>query len=92
MIKSFGHKGLEDFFYTGASWGIQAKHADRLRRMLDRLEAAANVQDMNAPGYELHPLKGKLQGHWSVKISGNWRLTFRFEDGNAYIVNYQDYH
>lgn len=92
MIKSFDHKGLEDFFYDGATKGIQPKHAAKLRLRLDRLENAVTVQDMDAPGYGLHPLKGVLKGHWAVKVSGNWRLTFRFEDGNAYVVNYQDYH
>lgn len=92
MIMSFSHKGLEVFFRTGSTKGIQSKHADRLGRMLDRLDAAAEVRDMNAPGYDLHPLKGNLSGHWSVKVSGNWRMTFRLENGNAYVVNYQDYH
>lgn len=92
MIKTFDHKGLEDFFYDGTTKGIQAKHSARLRRMLDRLDNASVVQDMDAPGYALHPLKGDLKGYWSVKVSGNWRLTFRFEDGNAYVVDYQDYH
>ncbi|MDR2604801.1 MAG: type II toxin-antitoxin system RelE/ParE family toxin [Desulfovibrio sp.] len=92
MIKGFEHKGLESFFYEGTAKGIQAQHADRLRLRLDRLDAAGAVQDMNVSGYDLHQLKGKLKGHWSVKVSGNWRLTFRFEDGNAYVVNYQDYH
>ena len=92
MIKSFVHKGLEDFFYEGTTKGIQAKHANRLQRQLDRLDAANAVRDMDVAGYDLHPLKGTLKGHWSVKVSGNWRLTFRFENGNAYIVNYQDYH
>ena len=63
-----------------------------MRLRLDRLENAVTVQDMDAPGYDLHPLKGDLKGHWAVKVSGNWRLTFRFENGNAYVVNYQDYH
>lgn len=92
MIKSFDHKGLEAFFYEGTTKGIQAKHAARLGRQLDRLDSATAIQDMEVSGYDLHPLKGKLKGHWSVKVSGNWRLTFRFEDGNAYVVNYQDYH
>ena len=92
MIKSFAHKGLRDFFETGTTKGIQAKHTARLARMLDRLDAAAEVRDMAAPGYDLHPLKGELAGHWSAKVSGNWRLTFRFEDGDAHVVNYQDYH
>jgi len=92
MIKSFAHKGLEAFFKKGTVKGIQPKHAARLGRILDRLDAAAEVRDMDAPGYALHPLKGDLSGHWSVKVSGNWRLTFRFEQGNAYVVDYQDYH
>lgn len=92
MIKSFAHKGLEDFYYTGSMKGIQAKHAPKLARLLDRLDAAGEVRDMDGPGLGLHPLKGSLAGHWAVKVSGNWRLTFRFEDGHAYVVNYQDYH
>ena len=92
MIKSFSHKGLEAFFLTGSTRGIQAKHSNKLARMLDRLDAAVDAQDMNAPGYDLHSLKGNLAGHWSVKVSGNWRLTFRFEGEHAYVVNYQDYH
>ena len=92
MIKSFAHKGLEVFFLTGSTKGIQAKHAARLARILDRLDAAATVQDMDAPGLALHALKGGLAGHWAVKVSGNWRVTFRFEQGEAHVVNYQDYH
>jgi len=92
MIKSFAHKGLEDFFYEGTTKGIQVKHAHRLRYQLDRLNNVGAIYDMDFPGYDLHQLKGKLKGHWSVKVSGNWRLTFRFEDGNAYVVDYQDYH
>ncbi|AGW11947.1 type II toxin-antitoxin system RelE/ParE family toxin [Megalodesulfovibrio gigas] len=92
MIKSFAHKGLEVFFLTGNTKGIQAKHADRLARILDRLDAAVTVQDMDAPGLALHALKGGLVGHWAVKVSGNWRVTFRVEQGEAHIVNYQDYH
>lgn len=92
MIKSFAHKGLETFFLTGSTKGIQAKHATRLEGLLDRLHAASSVQDMDFPGSGLHPLKGDLREHWSLKVSGNWRMTFRFEDGHAYVVNYQDYH
>ena len=69
MIKSFAHKGLEGFFYEGTTKGIQAKHADRLRRRLDRLDMAGAVKDMEVAGYDLHPLKGDLKGHWSVKVS-----------------------
>jgi len=92
MIKGFAHKGLEAFFKTGTTKGIQTKHAPKLGRMLDRLDSASDVQDMNAPGFGLHPLKGNLVNHYSVKVSGNWRLTFKFENGHAYVVNYQDYH
>ena len=92
MIKSFAHKRREVFFLTGSTRGIQAKHAARLGYILDLLDAAASAGDMNFPGSYLHSLKGDLAGHWSVRVSGNWRLTFRFEDGSAYVVNYQDYH
>lgn len=83
MIKSFAHKGLEAFFLTGNIKGIQAKHATRLAGLLDRLDAAAGVQDMDFPGSGFHALRGDLKNHWSMKVSGNWRMTFRFEDGHA---------
>lgn len=92
MIKSFAHKGLEDFFYDGTTRGIQARHADRLGRILDRLNAAEEVRDMGYPGSGLHPLKGSLKGFWSVTVSGNWRVVFKFEDGDAHVVDYLDYH
>ena len=92
MIKSFTHKGLEAFFYEGTTNGIQAKHASRLRYQLDRLNNAGAINDMDFPGYDLHQLRGKLKGLWAVKVSGNWRLTFRFEGGDADVVDYQDYH
>lgn len=92
MIKSFAHKGLEDFFLTGTPKGVQAKHAARLALLLDRLDRARIVGDMEYPGSGLHRLKGDLQDHWSVRVSGNWRLTFRFDNGDVHVVNYQDYH
>lgn len=92
MIKNFAHKGLEELFLTGSTKGIQAKHAVRLRRLLDQLEYASSPGDMDFSGSGLHQLKGKLKNHWSVKVSGNWRMTFRFENGHAYVVGYQDYH
>ena len=92
MIKSFQHKGLKRFFYDGDKSGIQAQHAQRIADILDRLDASVAVQDMNYPGSGLHRLNGTLKNHWSVRVSGNWRITFRFEDGNAYVVDYQDYH
>ena len=92
MIKSFAHKGLEQFFLTGSKAGIQAAHAGKLRLILGRLNAAVAPQDMNLPGLYLHELKGDRQGVWSVRVSKNWRVTFRFEGTNAVVVNYEDYH
>jgi len=92
MIKSFKHKGLEDFFYTGSKRGILPNHANRLERILDRLNAAMEIKDMNYPGSFLHQLTGDKKGLYSVKVSGNWRVFFKFENGDAYIVNYDDYH
>ena len=92
MIKSFEHKGLEKFFLYGNKSGIQPIHSQKISDILDRLDASITIQDMNYPGSNLHPLKGNLKDHWSVKVSGNWRITFKFINGNAYVVNYQDYH
>lgn len=92
MIRSFKHKGLRAFFEEGSKAGIQAAHAPRLSRILLRLNSAAEPQNMDVPGWKLHALKGELHGHHSVWVSGNWRVTFRFEDGDAVIVDYQDYH
>lgn len=92
MIKSFKHKGLEKFFTTGSTAGIQKKHEVRLNDQLTALHTACKVSDMNLPGWKLHSLKGDKQELHSISVSGNWRLTFRFEDGDAYVVNYEDYH
>ena len=92
MIKSFRHKGLEAFFRKGTKAGIQPSHADKLRRLLARLDHAAQSQDMNVPGWKLHALKGNLEGHYSVWVNGNWRMTFTFEGADAVLVDYQDYH
>ncbi len=92
MIKSFAHKGLERFFRSGSLAGIQAKHASRLSVQLLMLNNARRPEDMNAPGWRLHPLRANLKGHWAVMVSGNWRLTFRFEGEDAILVDYQDYH
>ena len=92
MIKDFKHKGLEKFFTTGSTRGIQAKHGSKLRMQLAMLDASIEVDDMSKPGWNPHQLKGQKAGVWSIKVSGNWRLTFTFEDGDAYIVNYEDYH
>ena len=92
MIKSFAHKGLKEFFETGSKKGIQPDHAPKLARMLDRLDASVTPQDMNLPGYRMHPLKGDKQDMWSVTVNGNWRMTFYFEGHDAHLVDYMDYH
>jgi proteic killer suppression protein len=92
MIRSFRHKGLKQFAESGSKAGIQAKHAPRLTRLLTALDVAMRPEDLSAPGYDLHPSKGSLAGHWSVSVSGNWRLTFRFEGEDAILVDYQDCH
>ena len=92
MIRSFKHKGLERFFTKGTKSGIQAKHASRLRLILARLNASVTPNDMDLPGLNFHPLTGERKGTWSVKVSGNWRVTFCFVAGHAEAVNYEDYH
>lgn len=92
MIKSFRHKGIEEFFRTGSKAGIQLKHAEKLRKQLFALNNASRATDMNAPGWRLHRLKGELVNHWAVDVSGNWRLTFAFDGEEAVLVDYRDYH
>jgi len=92
MIKSFSHKGLKLFYETGSKKGIQPEHAEKLARMLDRLDASTSPQDMNLPAYRLHPLKGDKKDMWSCTVNGNWRITFYFEGQDAYLVDYIDYH
>lgn len=92
MIKGFRHKGLERFFTKSERKGIDARQADRIERILDRLDAAVRPEDMNLPGYKFHGLKGDRKGTFAVSVSGNWRITFRFEVGDALDVNLEDYH
>lgn len=92
MIKSFRHKGLQKFFFAGTKKGIQPKHAEKLADILDLLDATSETKDMNFPGSDLHPLKGDLRDFWSVKVSGNWRIIFRFDKGDVFDVDYADYH
>ena len=92
MIKSFRHKGVEKFFRTGSKAGIQPAHSAKLARQLVLLNRATKPEEMNIPGWRLHPLGRDLAGHWSVWVSGNWRLTFAFEGKDAVLVDYQDYH
>ena len=88
----FKHKGLERFFIRGKKAGIQPKHAERLRLILGRLQASTSPQDMNLPGLDLHELGGERRGDWAVKVSGNWRVTFRFIGKDVDAVDYEDYH
>lgn len=92
MIKAFRHKGIKAFFETGTMRGIQAAHAKRLRLQLTALDVAKAPKDMDLPGWKLHPLHADLEGHFAVWVNGNWRLTFTFEDGDAVLVDYRDYH
>ena len=92
MIQSFRHKGLRKFFESGSAAGVQPHHANRLRMLLVALDTAQSIDDMNVPGFRLHPLKGSERGRWSVWVNGNWRLTFELKDGHAYILDYEDYH
>ena len=92
MIKTFRHKGLQIFFEVGSKAGIQPSHAPKLKRQLRRLDESTNPADMNIPGWKLHSLAGDLNGHYSVWVNGNWRLTFTFDGIDAVLVDYQDYH
>ena len=92
MIKSIRHRGLRRFFERSDVSRVNPNHVKRLRRILTALHAATRVEDMALTGYYLHPLRGDLQGFWSVRVSGNWRVIFRFEDGDAYDVDYVNYH
>lgn len=92
MIASFRHKGLEAFYRSGTTKGIQPAHARKLARILGLLDVAAAPADVSLPGFGLHPLKGSLLGHWSIWVNGNWRVTFRFVGTDVELVDYQDYH
>ena len=92
MITSIRHKGLTQFYESGGRKGIQTGHENRLRLMLAALDTSTTINDMDIPGYRLHPLKGKMKGRWSISVSGNWRLTFEFAEGNVHLLDYEDYH
>lgn len=92
MIRSFRHRGLEAFFTKDDRRKLQADHVAKIERLLDRLDAAKMPQDMNLPGWGFHQLKGNRKGTYSVSVSGNWRLTFRFEGSHAIDVDLEDYH
>lgn len=92
MIKSFLHKGLQTFFEKGSTAGIPVAHAKKIASRLQLIDEAQDIQQLDLQSLRLHQLKGNRVGVWSVRVTGNWRITFRFEDGNAYILNYEDYH
>lgn len=91
-IKTFKHRGLKKFFESGSKTGIQAAHAKKINLILDLLNAALDVKDMNFPGSDFHSLKGDFKGFFSVHINGNWTIIFRFENGEARDVDLIDYH
>ena len=92
MIKSFKHKGLQLFFDKGSAAGINADHKSKLKMRLVALDTAASIEDINLPSFRLHPLKGNKEGLWAIDVNKNWRITFEFKEGNAYILDYEDYH
>ena len=92
MIKTFKHKGLKQFYESGSLKGIKTGHKQKLRIRLSALDTASSVDDMDLPGFRLHPLKGDKKDLWAIDVSKNWRVVFKFEDGNAYVVDYEDYH
>jgi proteic killer suppression protein len=92
MIQKFKHKGLKRLFQSGISSGVDPQHATRIRKILALLETAETLEDMDLPGLNLHPLKGNRKGTWAVKVSGNWRITFKIQKGDAFDINYEDYH
>jgi proteic killer suppression protein len=92
MIKTFKHKGLRLFYEKGKTSGIQTHHAKKLRMQLAAINTAQEIGDIDISGFSLHKLKGERANIWSISVNGNWRVTFEFKDGNAYILNYEDYH
>jgi proteic killer suppression protein len=92
MIESFQHKGLKQFYERGERRGLNPNMIPKIEEILSILSAAESVEEANIPGYRLHPLTGELKGFWSVRVTGNWRIVFRFEDGNALDIDLVDYH
>jgi proteic killer suppression protein len=92
MIRRFRHRGLKRLYERDDRSGVNAAHVGRLERILTLLDVAQRPADIDLPGYRLHPLKGERKGEWSVSVSGNWRVTFRFDEGDVTDLNYEDYH
>ena len=92
MIRTFKHRGLKRLYERGDQSSVSSEYLNRIEDILARLDVAVVPSDLNLPGYDLHPLKGKLKSYWALKVSGNWRIIFRFRDGDAFDVNLIDYH
>jgi toxin HigB-1 len=92
MIKTIRHKGLAGFYKSGQSSGVQPSHMKRLRMQLAILDTAQSIDDIDLPGFGLHRLKGQAKNRWSIKVNGNWRLTFELREGDVYLLDYEDYH
>jgi len=92
VIRSFRHKGLRQLFESGSLRGVPPEMAQRIVRRLDALQAATAPRDLKLPGFDLHELKGARKGVWSLRVSGNYRITFAFREGHAWAVDLEDYH
>jgi toxin HigB-1 len=92
MIEGFKHRGLQRLYDTDDGRKLPADMLDRLRTILAALDAAADITDLDRPSFKLHKLKGDLKGHWAITVRANWRITFKFADGNATDVDFIDYH
>lgn len=92
MIKSFRHRGLKALYEGERAARVAASHVAKLERILTALDHSTGPRGMELPGFRLHALRGELKGHFAVSVSGNWRVTFRFQDGHAVDVDYLDYH
>lgn len=92
MIQTFKNKVLENFFKENINKGVPPNLEKKIRIRLEVIDSALVIEDIRLPGYDLHELKGDRKGTWSIKVSGNWRITFKFEDGDVYDVNLEDYH
>ena len=92
MIKSWKHKGLKHFFEEGSIRGIQAAQAEKIAKRLFVINRAKTINEIALPAFKLHQLKGDREGIWSIHVTGNWRITFAFKNGDAYILDYEDYH
>jgi proteic killer suppression protein len=92
VIRSIRDKGLKRLYEDDDHRGIISQHVERVRDILARLDASASIMDMDLPGFRLHSLKGELKGYWAVTVRANWRVVFRFDEGDAFDVDYVDYH